>query len=237
MSELKELHFFATPEHNCSYIDGYKAKTLFVDPQSSVTQNAYTQLSELGFRRSGRHIYRPHCDQCQACISVRIPIAQFTPNKTQRRIINRNRDIRIQAVEPHFSDAYFDLYRRYINTRHADGDMYPPSEEQFITFLVEGEQPCKFLEMWLDDQLIGIAVTDQLSHALSATYTFFDPDPRLSKRSLGTYAILMQIAQCEAEQLDYLYLGYWVQACRKMNYKIAYRPLEFLLDGRWILIR
>lgn len=237
MSDLKELHFFATPEHNCSYIEGNKAKTLFVDPQSSVTQVAYTQLSELGFRRSGRHIYRPHCDQCQACISVRIPVTHFTPNKTQRRIINRNQDIRIEAVEPHFNEAYFDLYRRYINTRHADGDMFPPSEEQFITFLVEGEQPCQFLEMWLDDQLVGVAVTDQLARGLSATYTFFDPDPVFNKRSLGTYAILMQLNRCQDVQLDYLYLGYWVQACRKMNYKIAYRPLEFLLDGRWILIR
>lgn len=93
MTELKDLHFFATPEHNCSYIEGYKAKTLFVDPHTSISASTYSQLSNLGFRRSGKHIYRPHCDNCQACISVRVPVALFQPNKTQRRIFNKNKDL------------------------------------------------------------------------------------------------------------------------------------------------
>jgi arginyl-tRNA--protein-N-Asp/Glu arginylyltransferase len=237
MTDLKELHFFATPEHNCSYIKGYKAKTLFVDPQSSISSAAFSQLSDLGFRRSGKHIYRPHCEHCQACISVRVPIALFQPNKTQRRIFNKNKDLIVQKSTPYYTDEYFKLYSDYISLRHADGDMYPPEKDQFINFLVEGEQPCDFFEFHLDNKLIGIAVTDRLTKGLSATYTFFDPDPALQQRSLGTYAILWQIEECRRLDLEYLYMGYWVQSCRKMKYKIAYRPLEFLIDGQWILIR
>ncbi|RVU32918.1 arginyltransferase [Neptunomonas marina] len=237
MTDLKELHFFATPEHDCSYIEGYKAKTLFVDPQSDVSDSAYSQLSDLGFRRSGKHIYRPHCDHCQACISVRIPLTHFKPSKSHRRIINKNKDLRIEIKAPYYSDELFKLYQRYINERHHDGDMFPPSEEQFVGFLVESNQTSEFVEFYLEDQLIAVAVVDVLQQGLSATYTFYDPSEALNKRSLGSYAILWQLQACESRQLPYLYLGYWVQACRKMSYKVNYRPLEFLIDGRWILIR
>jgi len=237
MTDLKELHFFATPEHNCSYIEGNKAKTLFVDPQTSVTVGAFSQLSDLGFRRSGKHIYRPHCEHCQACISVRIPVSTFKASKTQRRIVNRNKDLVIKHATPHCNDAYFDLYTRYINERHADGDMHPPTRDQFASFLVDGDQPCEFIEYHLDGQLIAVSVTDTLVRGLSATYTFYDPSSELNKRSLGTFAILWQIAECERLGLEYLYLGYWVQSCRKMKYKIGFRPMEFLIDGQWILIR
>ncbi|WP_136678677.1 arginyltransferase [Neptunomonas sp. XY-337] len=237
MTDLKELHFFATPEHDCSYIEGYKAKTLFVDPQSDVSDSAYSQLSDLGFRRSGKHIYRPHCDHCQACISVRIPLIHFKSSKSHRRIINKNKDLRIEIKDPYYSDELFKLYQRYINERHHDGDMFPPSEEQFVGFLVESNQTSEFVEFYLEDQLIAVAVVDVLQQGLSATYTFYDPSEALNKRSLGSYAILWQLQACKSRQLPYLYLGYWVQACRKMSYKVNYRPLEFLIDGRWILIR
>lgn len=237
MSELQELHFFSTPEHECSYIDDQKAKTLFVDPKAIITTEAYSQLADLGFRRSGKHVYRPHCGKCQACISVRVPVRSFKANKTQRRIINRNKDIEFSPVTPYFNEEIYSLYERYINIRHSDGDMHPPSKDQFISFLVDGDQAFEFLEMRLDNKLVGVAVTDKLTRGLSATYTFFDPAPELQKRSLGTFAILWQIEECKKLDLDYLYLGYWVQACRKMSYKIAYRPLEFLIDGQWIMIR
>lgn len=237
MTDLKELQLFATPEHDCSYLPERKAKTLFVDPQAIVSTRAYSRLSEMGFRRSGSHIYRPHCHNCQACVSVRVPVQLFIPNKTQRRIINRNKDLKIKRTSPRFSEEIFSLYSTYINERHADGDMYPPSREQFVSFLVEGEQRFDFFEFRLQDRLIAVAVTDILSEGLSATYTFFDPSPEMEKRSLGAFAILWQIEACKKAGLEHLYLGYWVQGCRKMHYKIAYRPLEFLIDSQWLLIR
>lgn len=230
--ELSALRFYATPEHNCSYLPERQARTLFVDPRTAVDRNLYSQLSELGFRRSGGHIYRPHCEQCQACISVRIPVAEFRPSKTQRRIENRNADLRVRAVPCQLTHEYYALYERYINHRHADGDMYPPSPDQFFNFLVDGNVDACFHEFRdPDGKLLAVAVTDMLDQGMSALYTFYDPDD--ARRSLGVYAVIWQIRQTARSGKEWLYLGYWVEACRKMNYKIQYRPLEMLLNGEW----
>ncbi|MBQ0756126.1 MAG: arginyltransferase, partial [Amphritea sp.] len=98
MTNLKTLHFYATPEHECSYLDGFEAKTLFVDPQEIICTDAYSQLSDLGFRRSGKHIYRPYCSSCQACISVRVNGREFVPSKSQKRVISKNKDLTATAV-------------------------------------------------------------------------------------------------------------------------------------------
>ncbi|MBY4677859.1 arginyltransferase [Marinobacterium arenosum] len=236
MTNLRSINFYATPGHHCSYLPNREAKTLFVDPQAIIAKDTYSQLSELGFRRSGRHIYRPHCGECQACISVRIPCTQFRPTRSQKRILARNRDLKVRVVSPQLNREYYQLYERYIIDRHADGDMYPPSEEQFMSFLVEGDQESVFFEFRdRQNKLIALAVSDFLEEGLSAIYTFFEPAEY--KRSLGSYAILWQISECERLKLPYLYLGYWVKDCRKMNYKLAYRPIEMLLDNSWVLIR
>ncbi|NVK41217.1 MAG: arginyltransferase [Oceanospirillaceae bacterium] len=235
MTTLRQLHFYSTPEHECSYIDGLMARTLFVDPQAIITTDAYSQLSDLGFRRSGKHIYRPHCENCQACVSVRIPVDNFKPSKSQRRLLNRNRDLRIERVTPVLTDEHYRLYSRYIHQRHSDGDMFPPTVEQFKAFLVEGHDCSFFYEIRDGERLLSVAVTDELRRGLSAIYTFFDPDE--PRRSLGTFSILTQIEQTRLLGLPYLYLGYWVKQCQKMNYKIAYRPLQLLLDGHWVTLR
>ena len=233
MSDLQTLRFYATPPHNCSYLPARQAKTLFVDPQIKVSSALYSQLSDLGFRRSGSHIYRPHCDQCNACISVRIPVAAFKASKTQRRIWRRNEDLQVTRAEPQLTIEYYRLYERYISQRHADGDMYPPTPGQFMSFLVEGQQPGYFYEFRdPNKRLLAVAVTDQLAQGLSALYTFYDPEQE--RRSLGTYAILWQIEATRRAGLDYLYLGYWVRDCRKMRYKTAYQPLEMLIADQWV---
>lgn len=235
MSDLQTLRFYATPPHDCSYLPGHKAKTLFVDPQAEVTGTLYSQLSDLGFRRSGSHIYRPHCDSCNACVSVRVPVHEFKPSKTQRRIWRRNTDLSVKKVTPQLTIEYYRLYDRYITQRHADGDMYPPSPSQFMSFLVEGRQPSCFYEFRdRQGELIAIAVTDQLDQGISALYTFYAPEEE--SRSLGTYAILWQIESARQAGLDYLYLGYWVRDCRKMSYKTAYRPLDMLIADQWIRV-
>ncbi|WP_432694964.1 arginyltransferase [Marinobacterium sp. YM272] len=233
MSDLQTLRFYATPPHDCSYLPGRKAKTLFVDPQAEVNGTLYSQLSDLGFRRSGSHIYRPHCDSCNACVSVRIPVREFKPSKTQRRIWRRNADLKVVSVAPQLTIEYYRLYDRYITERHTDGDMFPPSPSQFMSFLVEGDQPSSFYEFRdPDDRLVAIAVTDELDQGLSALYTFYDPDE--DARSLGTYAILWQIEATRNAGLEYLYLGYWVRDCRKMSYKTAYKPLDMLIADQWM---
>lgn len=235
MTNLRTLHFYATPEHECSYLEGKTAKTLFVDPQAEISNDTYSQLSDLGFRRSGKHIYRPHCDECQACISVRIPLPPFRLSKSQKRIISKNKDLVVKLCEPRFSQEYYALYSRYINERHRDGDMFPPSLEQFTSFLVEGQEKTRFIEFRTKiGELLAVSVVDFLNQGMSAIYTFFDPSH--DKRSLGSYCILWQLQYCAENRLNYLYLGYWVRQCRKMNYKISFRPIEFLIDGHWTLI-
>ena len=234
MTDLHQLQFYATPEHPCSYLPGQQAKTLFVDPKAVVDKADYSTLSDLGFRRSGPHLYRPHCNACKACVSARVNVGRFAPNKTQRRVMRHNTDLSIKITKPHQCPEIYNLYESYINARHADGDMYPASTEQFESFLVNSDQETCFMEFRDQDNLVAIAVIDRLEFGISAIYTFFNPEQK--RRSLGTYAILSQIEYAQQQRLPYLYLGYWIHNCRKMTYKVQFQPVELLIDGSWIEI-
>ena len=228
---VRDLRFFLTVPHACSYLEGHEATTLFLDPQESHSQGVYDALALLGFRRSGRHLYRPHCEGCSACLSVRIPVHDFQPSRSQRRIRRRNADLRLTERPSLFDAEHYALYERYIYARHSDGDMFPPSHEQYRTFLTLNEDYSRLLEFRLGDRLLAVSAFDHLEHGLSAIYTFFDPDPRLDRRSLGTYAVLSLVEEAYRRDLPHVYLGYWIRNCRKMAYKEAYQPLE-ILDGR-----
>lgn len=234
MTELARLKFYATQPHACSYLPDEQATTLFLDPSQPMDMHVYAELSELGFRRSGDHLYRPHCQGCNACIPARIPATSFLPNRQQKRILKRNTDLSVQAVRPSFSEEYYKLYARYIEQRHADGDMYPPSRDQFCTFLVRDLPFSRFYEFRLAGRLLAVAVTDVLPNGLSAVYTFYDPNEE--RRSLGRYAILWQIGEAARLGLQAVYLGYWIKNCRKMSYKTQYRPIELLVNHRWVTL-
>ena len=231
MSNLRTLVFFATPAHDCSYLPDRQATTMFVDPRANVDKRLYSQLTALGFRRSGSHYYRPHCENCNACIPVRLRVEEFRPDRNQRRVLKKNADLECRMVRASFTERYYELYARYIEERHADGDMYPPSREQFASFLVEGATDSWFLEILDQDRLVGLAAIDQLDEGLSAIYTVFDP--AYEHRSLGTFAVLWQIEEARRLYLPYLYLGYWIADCDKMNYKTRFRPIEALREGHW----
>ncbi len=234
MTELARLKFYATQPHPCSYLLEEQAITLFLDPSQPMDADMYAELSELGFRRSGDHLYRPHCQRCTACVPARIPAARFAPNRQQRRILKRNESLEVRAAKPCFNEEYYQLYARYIEQRHADGDMYPPSREQFSTFLVRDLSFSCFFEFREQGRLLAIAVTDVLPNGLSAVYTFYDPDEE--RRSLGRYAILWQIGEALRLDLQAVYLGYWIKNCRKMNYKTQYRPIELFVNQRWVAL-
>ena len=234
MTDLSNLKLFATQPHPCSYLDDQEATTLFIDPNAAVDQALYTQLSQIGFRRSDPHLYRPHCAHCSACISCRIPVESFRPNRNQRRCWNRNTDLFLELVTEPDRDEHYRLYEHYINTRHGDGDMYPPSRAQYDAFLSRAWGVTRYLEVREGDQLLAVAVCDTLSDGLSAVYTFFDStQPR---RSLGVLGVLAQIEQARVLSLPYVYLGYWIKHCRKMDYKTQYRPLEMLVNRRWVRV-
>lgn len=224
---------YLSSEHACSYLPGLKARTLFVDPLARMTGRLYLRLLEHGFRRSGGHIYRPACATCRACVPLRIPVQAFQPNRSQQRTWRLNRDrLSVRDLPPRFDPTQFALYRRYIAARHADGSMADASPESYEDFLLRpwgGDT--RLLELRLEGRLMAVAVTDVLEDALSAVYTFFDPE--LSAQAPGTVAVLCQIAEARRLGLDWLYLGYWIEECRKMRYKDRYRPLEALIDGAW----
>ena len=234
MTSLARLRFYATQPHTCSYLPGEQATTLFLDPSQPMDVQVYAELSEMGFRRSGDHLYRPHCQRCTACIPARIPAEGIHLNRQQRRILKRNSDLTVTSVRPSFSEEYYALYANYIEQRHADGDMYPPSRDQFQTFLVRDLPFCRFYEFRLEGRLLALAVTDVLPNGLSAVYTFYDPHEE--QRSLGRFAILWQVGEAARLGLNAIYLGYWIKNCRKMNYKTEYRPIELLVNQRWITL-
>ncbi len=205
---------------------------MFVDPEAQVDKTLYTQLSQLGFRRSGTHLYRPQCLRCQACISCRIPVNLFKPNRNQRRCWQKNQDLRLHLVNHIDTEEHYHLYTRYIEQRHRNGDMYPPSQEQYRAFLTREWGLTQYIEIRQQEKLIGLSVCDQLDDGLSAVYTFYDPTEEA--RSLGKFAILAQIHKAASLGLDYLYLGYWIKECEKMSYKIQYRPLDLLVNRRWM---
>ena len=232
MTNLQTLAFYATPEHTCSYLPEQKAITMFVDPKVNVGTELYTELSRFGFRRSGTHYYRPHCNHCKACIPLRVLTNEFKPSRSQKRIIKLNQNTVAQVMTPNFHEDHYLMYEKYITQRHADGDMYPPSREQYRSFLVDGHSSTQFVEFSSGSQVLGIAVIDNLVDGLSAIYTFFDPE--YDHLSLGTYAVLWQIDESRKQGFPYLYLGYFIRQCKKMNYKTAFKPYEARINEYWL---
>ncbi|WP_257266023.1 arginyltransferase [Endozoicomonas sp. ONNA2] len=231
MSQYKNLKFYATQPHECSYLPEEQATTLFLDPETPLGKELCSDLADIGFRRSGQHIYRPHCSRCRACIPARIPVDAFQMRRAQRKTWNRNSTLMVAKVSADFQDEHYLLYEKYINQCHQDGDMYPATIEQYTTFLVESTEFSSFYEFRLDGQLLAVSVVDHLRSSLSAIYTFYDPG--FSQRSLGRYCILWLIAEARKLNLPYLHLGYWIRNCQKMNYKLEYRPVELFISQKW----
>jgi arginine-tRNA-protein transferase len=222
-----DLQLYLTGEHECSYIDGLRARTLFVDPLAHIDAARAEWLQQIGFRRSGQHFYRPACRGCQRCVPVRIPVDQFRPNRSQRRNLRRNdHDVTIVTRPAELDLEHYALYERYLLQRHGDGDMADDvGVDTYARFLLApwgGET--RFIEMRCRGRLLGVAVTDCFTDGLSAVYTFFDPD--CADRALGTYAVLSQIREAARMRLRYVYLGYWIADSRKMSYKDRFRPLQ-----------
>jgi arginyl-tRNA--protein-N-Asp/Glu arginylyltransferase len=232
VTDLSTLKLFTTYPHPCSYLPDQEAVTLFIDPEAEIDVALYSRLSEFGFRRSGPHLYRPRCGECQACIPMRIPVDMFSPNRKQRRCWRRNQDLEVNVLESIDTDEHYQLYDDYIRERHADGDMYPPSRQQYRDFLSTQWGSTCYLEFRHESRLVAVAVSDRLDHGLSAIYTFYAADQ--TARSLGAYAILYQIEWAKQLGLEHVYLGYWIKQCQKMRYKSDYRPFQLFVNNTWI---
>lgn len=231
MTNVQKLGFYATPPHDCNYLSDREAVTLFADPLFPKNTRLYSALADCGFRRSGEHLYIPNCNQCNSCISVRLPINEFRLSRSQSRVLKQNRDLSIKEIPAMYVLEHFELYQKYLAARHAGGGMDQPTPESYMEFLTASWTETLFYEMRLNGKLISVAVVDVMENAFSAVYTFFDPD--YSSRSLGRYAILYEIEMAKQKGLTWLYLGYWIEKCKKMKYKNQYQPLEYYQNNAW----
>ena len=216
----------------CSYLANNQERLLVVLDHSFYNTDKFEYLLSLGFRRSSDQIYRPHCPSCSKCKAVRLDVTSFTPSRSQKRTLNKGKHFNLN-VSHHSKPEYYDLYEKYITLRHQDGAMFPPSVEQYNSFLTCQWLTISYLELWAEDTLIAVAVTDTLSNSLSAIYTFFDPD--FEHYSLGTLMIMKQIEFAVSSNKQFLYLGYQIDECRKMNYKTKFNPYQKLENDIWYI--
>ena len=230
----ERTRLFQTLPHACGYYPDRVAQNLVLDPAAPDLRQLYGPALERGFRRAGGHLYLPQCAHCNACTPCRIGVAEFQPDRTQKRCLHRNVDVDVQEVAPGYSAERHQLYANYLHARHADGGMDEAQASDFDRFLTAPWSPTIFLEFRRSGQLLAVAVTDICPNGISAVYTFFDPGE--AARSLGTFAILQQVALARRRNLPWLYLGFWIDGHPKMDYKRRFKPLQIRTASGWQLL-
>lgn len=219
---------FLTAAMPCPYLPGKQERKLFTHLTGRRASSLHHLLSENGFRRSQNLIYRPACEGCNACQSVRIVADEFVPSGRFRRVLQKNDDLAIEVRPTTATSEQYDLFKRYLESRHAGGGMNQMSFVDYEYMVEDTPVQSVLVEYRLrehpEQPLVAVALTDVMPDGLSMVYSFYDPD--LTQRSLGTYLILDHIAQVRSASLRYVYLGYWVKDSPKMAYKAQYQPLE-----------
>lgn len=231
--------FYVTAPQPCPYLDGQKERKLFTAATGASANELNNALSLQGFRRSQNVIYRPACSECSACMSARIRVRDFQPNRSQRRCIKANAQFRREVKTPWGTEEQFDLFKRYLDARHADGGMANMDIFEYSAMIEETPVTSRVVEYWDNqengERLVGVVLTDVLEDGLSMVYSFFEP--AYDKRGLGTYMILDHVALCREAGLPHAYLGFWVPGSPKMDYKARFRPLDVYRKGKWEPLR
>jgi leucyl-tRNA---protein transferase len=231
--------FFITASSPCPYLPGRMERKVFTHLVGHDAGHLNTQLSQGGFRRSQNIAYRPACDACQACESVRVPVQKFEWTTGFKRVMKRNRDITATVVRAKATSEQYSLFRTYIDTRHADGGMANMSVLDYAAMVDDTLVESRIVEYRMPPvgdepgELVAAVLLDVLGDGLSLIYSFYEP--MLEHRSLGTFIILDTIQRVERLGLHYAYLGYWVANSGKMAYKARFLPQERLTPKGWIL--
>ena len=224
--------FYTTAPRPCPYLPGRTERKIVTELSGTEAEALHERLSRAGFRRSHNIAYAPVCPGCQACVPIRVVSEDFTPDRTQRRILRANADLTVSEMPARATAEQFTLFQRYQKNRHADGDMAAMGYYDYRAMIEDTPISTGILEFRdAQDRLLGACLTDWLADGLSAVYSFFDTDE--DKRSLGTFAVLWLIGRARSLGLPYVYLGYWVPESRKMAYKARFRPSEILMSGAW----
>jgi arginine-tRNA-protein transferase len=224
--------FFLTPGGPCPYLPGHTERKVFARLGGALAQPLSEALTHSGFRRSQSIAYRPACEGCNACVSVRILAGRFVPGRSHRRTLRHSSDLVRAEVAAEATREQFAMLRTYLDSRHPGGGMSDMGLFDYVAMVEETPVSTHIVEYRKPDgTLVAAALTDRLKDGLSMVYSFFHPGEEA--RSLGTYMILDHVHAAQRARLPYVYLGYWVRGSRKMDYKIRFSPLEALTQNGW----
>jgi leucyl-tRNA---protein transferase len=230
----KNIRFYLTAAQPCPYLDGRRERKVFaaLDGKDAIELN--DSLTHAGFRRSQNIAYRPACDMCAACVSVRVPSATFKVTRRWKRVLGANEDVVAVITPTRASYEQYALLQKYLSGRHLGEGMSDMSIFDYSTMVEETAVRTHMVEYRLGDTsgpLVACALVDALADGLSLVYAFYDPE--LESRSLGSLVILDHIRQAKLAKFDYVYLGYWIKGSKKMAYKADFRPIEALGASGW----
>lgn len=225
--------FYVTAPQECPYLDGRKERKLFTALQGDNAEELNNALSKQGFRRSQNVLYRPSCAECTACMSARISVDRFAPSKSQKRTDRRNAYLTRRTSSPWATEEQYDLFRRYLESRHAKGGMADMDVFEFANMIEETPIRTRVIEYFDREtqELVAVCLTDILDDGVSMVYSFFDPE--LAGNSLGTFVILDHIRIARENDLPFVYLGYWVPGSQKMGYKSRFSGIEIYRRNAW----
>ena len=224
--------FFGTRILPCPYLPGRRERKVVTDLTGTGAAELYERMSRAGFRRSHGLAYRPACPDCSACIPIRIRTAGFEMTRSIRRVVRANADLAVEDMSAIATVEQYRLFARYQRSRHGGGDMSSMTFHDYRSMVEDTPVDTRSIEFrTADGALAGVMLADRLGDSLSAVYSFFGPDE--SRRSLGTYMVYWLVKKATETGLPHVYLGYWIEECAKMSYKVRFRPVEILGPGGW----
>jgi leucyl-tRNA---protein transferase len=233
--------FYLTAPSPCPYLPGQEERKVFTHLVGERAPELNNLLTHGGFRRSQSIAYRPACERCQACVSVRVIVDEFRATRNMRRVLERNGDLAGEMRIAAPTAEQYSVFRAYLDARHGDGGMADMTVLDYAMMIEDSHVPTRLVEYRRrtsasrrpgEGELLAVALTDVLKDGLSMVYSFYEPD--FPSRSLGTFMILDHIARARRMRLDYVYLGYWVRGSRKMDYKARFLPQERLAPEGWL---